>query len=148
MTMPIEFRSMLFAAFWKSGIALGAALCISRMLKNRSADLRRLVFSANQTLCAIDASAVHGERSAPLWRNVAGATFGVPQPDHRRKGMYGSGSNRGEKGRPRQPAASARDDQRSARWATCSSTRFTTKSRCSLTSSIVVTPSWVGAGIP
>jgi uncharacterized protein (TIGR03435 family) len=36
---------VLFAAFWKSGIALGAALGINRMLKNRSADLRRLVFS-------------------------------------------------------------------------------------------------------
>jgi bla regulator protein blaR1 len=45
MTAPFEFRTVLFAVFWKSGIALGAALCISRMLRNRSADLRRLVFS-------------------------------------------------------------------------------------------------------
>ena len=45
MTTPFEFRPVLFAVFWKSGIALGAALCISRMLRNRSADLRRLVFS-------------------------------------------------------------------------------------------------------
>jgi bla regulator protein blaR1 len=45
MTTPFEFRTVLFAVFWKSGIALGAALCISRMLRNRSADLRRLVFS-------------------------------------------------------------------------------------------------------
>ncbi len=45
MTTPFEFRTVLFAVFWKSGIALGAALCINRMLRNRSADLRRLVFS-------------------------------------------------------------------------------------------------------
>jgi bla regulator protein blaR1 len=45
-TIPFEFRTLLFAVFWKSGIALSAALCISRMLRNRSADLRRLVFSA------------------------------------------------------------------------------------------------------
>ncbi len=45
MTTPFEFRPVLFALFWKSGIALGAALCLSWMLRNRSADLRRLVFS-------------------------------------------------------------------------------------------------------
>ena len=43
--MPFEFPPLLFAVFWKSGIALGAALGISRILRNRSADLRRLVFS-------------------------------------------------------------------------------------------------------
>jgi len=45
MTTPFEFRPVLFAVFWKSGIALSAALCISWMLRTRSADLRRLVFS-------------------------------------------------------------------------------------------------------
>jgi bla regulator protein blaR1 len=44
--MPFEFGSALFAVFWKSGVALSTALCISRLLRNRSADLRRLVFSA------------------------------------------------------------------------------------------------------
>lgn len=43
--MPFEFRPVLFAVFWKSGVALLAALCISRILKRRSADLHRLVFS-------------------------------------------------------------------------------------------------------
>ena len=55
MTTPFEFRPILFAVFWKSGIALGAALCISRMLRNRSADLRRLVFST--TIVAMFAAA-------------------------------------------------------------------------------------------
>jgi bla regulator protein BlaR1 len=55
MTTPIEFRAVLFAVFWKSGIALSLALCISRMLRNRSADLRRLVLSA--TIVAMFATA-------------------------------------------------------------------------------------------
>ncbi len=45
MSTPFDFPTVLFTVFWKSGIALGAALCITRMLRNRSADLRRLVFS-------------------------------------------------------------------------------------------------------
>ena len=45
MNMPSEFPPFLFAVFWKSGIALGATLGISLMLKNRSADLRRLGYS-------------------------------------------------------------------------------------------------------
>ena len=36
--MSTAFAFLLFTALWKSGIGLGAALCLSRMLRNRSAD--------------------------------------------------------------------------------------------------------------
>ena len=55
--MPFEFGPVLFALFWKSGIALGAALCINLMLRNRSADLRRLIFSATIVAMFVAAAA-------------------------------------------------------------------------------------------
>jgi bla regulator protein blaR1 len=71
MTTPFEFRPVLFAMFWKSGIALGAALCISRMLRNRSADLRRLVFSTTIVAMFVAAAATpmlpRWTAVAPLW---------------------------------------------------------------------------------
>jgi uncharacterized protein (TIGR03435 family) len=57
MTTPFEFRPVLFAVFWKSGIALSAALCISWMLRTRSADLRRLVFSTTIVAMFVAAAA-------------------------------------------------------------------------------------------
>jgi hypothetical protein len=33
--------------FWKSGVVLGAALCLSRLLRKKSADLRRVVLSTS-----------------------------------------------------------------------------------------------------
>jgi uncharacterized protein (TIGR03435 family) len=57
--------------FWKSGIALGAALCISLMLKDRSADLRRLVFSATIVAMFVAAAATpmlpRWTAATPLW---------------------------------------------------------------------------------
>ena len=72
MTTPYEFRHVLFAAFWKSGIALGAALCISRMLKTRSADLRRLVFSTTIVAMFVAAAATP---MLPSWTAVTPSWF-------------------------------------------------------------------------
>jgi bla regulator protein BlaR1 len=93
MTTPFEFRPVLFAVFWKSGIALGAALCISRMLRSRSADLRRLVFSTTIVAIFVAAAATpmlprwtavtplwfHFQRSAPA--AVAESSLSSPMVD-------------------------------------------------------------------
>jgi beta-lactamase regulating signal transducer with metallopeptidase domain/Mg-chelatase subunit ChlD len=43
---------LLVEVFWKSGVVLGAALCLNELLRKKSADLRRLVLStAIATLC-------------------------------------------------------------------------------------------------
>src|SRR5437763_16379315 len=68
MTTLFAFPPVLFAVFWKSGIALGAALCITRMLRNRSADLRRLVFSTTIVAMFVAAAATP---VLPRWRAVA-----------------------------------------------------------------------------
>jgi hypothetical protein len=76
-TTPFEFRSALFAVFWKSGIALGAALCISRMLRNRSADLRRLVFSTTIVAMFVAAAATP---MLPRWTAVTPLWFHFQRP--------------------------------------------------------------------
>jgi uncharacterized protein (TIGR03435 family) len=68
--MLFAFRSLFFAVFWKSGIVLGAALCISLTLKNRSADLRRLVFST--TIIAMLVAAAATPMLPPLWFHLQG----------------------------------------------------------------------------
>ena len=70
--MPFAFRALLFAVFWKSGVALGAALCIAQVLKNRSADLRRLVFST--TIVAMFAAAAVAP-ALPRWTAVTPLWF-------------------------------------------------------------------------
>ena len=77
MTTPFEFRPVLFAVFWKSGIALGAALCISRMLRNRSADLRRLVFSTTIVAMFVAAAATP---VLPRWTAVTPLWFHFQRP--------------------------------------------------------------------
>ncbi len=67
MTTPFEFSAALFAVFWKSGIALSAALCISWMLRTRSADLRRLVFSTTIVAMLVAAAATP---MLPRWTAV------------------------------------------------------------------------------
>jgi uncharacterized protein (TIGR03435 family) len=71
-TVPFEFRPVLFALFWKSGIALGAALCINLMLRNRSADLRRLIFSATIVAMFVAAAAAP---VLPRWTAVTPSWF-------------------------------------------------------------------------
>src|SRR5271157_364466 len=75
--MPFEFGSALFAVFWKSGVALGAALCISRMLRNRSADLRRLVFST--TIVGMFVAAL-ATPVLPRWTAVTPLWFPFQRP--------------------------------------------------------------------
>jgi len=77
MTTPFEFRPVLFAVFWKSGIALGAALCISRMLRNKSADLRRLVFSTTIVAMFVAAAATP---MLPRWTAVTPLWFHFQRP--------------------------------------------------------------------
>ncbi len=77
MTTPFEFRPVLFAVFWKSGIALGAALCISLMLKSRSADLRRLVFSTTIVAMFVAAAATP---MLPRWTAVTPLWFHFQRP--------------------------------------------------------------------
>jgi bla regulator protein blaR1 len=76
-TPPFEFRPVLLAVFWKSGIALGAALCISRMLRNRSADLRRLVFSTTIVAMFVAAAATP---VLPRWTAVTPLWFHFQRP--------------------------------------------------------------------
>ena len=45
MTISPEGLPVFVEAFWKSGVALGAALCINVLLRKKSADVRRLVLS-------------------------------------------------------------------------------------------------------
>jgi uncharacterized protein (TIGR03435 family) len=87
MTTPFEFRPVLFAVFWKSGIALGVALCISRMLRNRSADLRRLVFSTTIVAMFVAAAATpmlpRWTAATPIWfhfRHLAPAPAASSSP--------------------------------------------------------------------
>ena len=77
MTTPFDFRPVLFAVFWKSGIALGAALCISRMLRNRSADLRRLVFSTTIVAMFVASAATP---MLPRWTAVTPLWFRFQRP--------------------------------------------------------------------
>ncbi len=81
MTTPLEFRFVLLAAFCKSGIALGAALCISRILRNRSADLRRLVFSTTIAGMLVAAAATpvlpRVTAAMPLWFPFQRHTLGT-----------------------------------------------------------------------
>jgi hypothetical protein len=43
MTMSLQGLPVLVEVFWKSGVALGVALCVNRLLQRQSADVRRLV---------------------------------------------------------------------------------------------------------
>ena len=77
MTTAFEFHPVLLAVFWKSGVALGAALCISRMLRNRSADLRRLVFSTTIVAMFVAAAATP---VLPRWTAVTPLWFHFQRP--------------------------------------------------------------------
>jgi uncharacterized protein (TIGR03435 family) len=85
MTTLVEFRPVLFAVFWKSGIVLGAALCISLMLKKRSADLRRMVLSTTIVAMFVAAAASpvlpHWTAATPSWfqfQRPASGALAVP----------------------------------------------------------------------
>ncbi len=71
-TLPV-----LLEVFWKSGAALGIALCVNSLLRRKSADLRRLVLSA--TLVVLLAAAI-ASPALPRWTATSPAWFHSEQP--------------------------------------------------------------------
>lgn len=69
----------LVGLFCKSGILLGAALCLNRIFRNRSADLRRLVLSA--TVVAVMLSAAVAP-ALPRWTTAMPRWVQFQQPPH------------------------------------------------------------------
>src|ERR1700723_373957 len=65
------------AVFWKSGVALGAALGISLLLRKRSADVRRLVLSTAVVAMFVAAAAFP---LLPRWRAVTPLWFQLQRP--------------------------------------------------------------------
>ena len=50
--------TVLFEIFWKSGVILGLSLCVTLLLRKRSADARRLVLSTTIVATLLAAIAV------------------------------------------------------------------------------------------
>ena len=63
------------AVFWKSGVALGAALAINRLLRYKSADLRRLVLSTAIVAIFVAAAALP---FLPRWNVITGRPAAIP----------------------------------------------------------------------
>jgi hypothetical protein len=55
MIIALQRLSVFFEVFWKSGVVLGAALCVNVMLRRKSADVRRLVLSIAVTAMLVAA---------------------------------------------------------------------------------------------
>ena len=108
MTTPLEFRPVLFAVFWKSGIALGAALCINRMLRNRSADLRRLVLSTTIVAMFVAAAATpmlpRWTAAMPPWLHFQPPAPAVAAGSSLSSAMVDDGTERTALVRPPMPA--------------------------------------------
>ncbi|HWF09284.1 MAG TPA: M56 family metallopeptidase [Bryobacteraceae bacterium] len=68
-----------FGLFWKSGIVLGAALCLNRLVRKNSADLRRLVLSTSVAalLLAMAATPI-----LPRWTAVMPPWLRFQRPSH------------------------------------------------------------------
>jgi hypothetical protein len=73
MTMSLQGLPVLVEVFWKSGVILGAALCVNGLLQRRSADVRRLVLSS--AIVAMFAAAL-AMPLLPRWT----PKFGSPAP--------------------------------------------------------------------
>jgi len=72
MTQPLEGLSAFVEVFWKSGIVLGPALCLNGLLRNKSADLRRLVLSTSILALFVAAIAMP---ALPRWATTTPAWF-------------------------------------------------------------------------
>jgi uncharacterized protein (TIGR03435 family) len=68
---------ILLEVFWKSGVVLGGALCLSGLLRKKSADIRRLVLSTAVVAILVSAAA---SPVLPRWTAVAPLWFGSAQP--------------------------------------------------------------------
>jgi uncharacterized protein (TIGR03435 family) len=77
MMANIDFAPILLEVFWKSGIALGGALCLNGLLRKKSADVRRLVLSTAVVAILVSAAALP---VLPRWTAVAPLWFGSAQP--------------------------------------------------------------------
>ena len=69
--------SVFFAVFWKSGVALGAALGVSLLLRRKSADVRRLVLSTVVVAMFVAAAALP---MLPRWTAMTPLWFQVQRP--------------------------------------------------------------------
>jgi bla regulator protein BlaR1 len=77
MIAAFDYLPVFSAVFWKSGVALGAALCVSRLLRKKSADLRRLVLSAAVVAMFVAAAALP---LLPRWTAVTPLWFQLKHP--------------------------------------------------------------------
>jgi len=69
--------SVFFTVFWKSGVALGAALGVSLLLRRKSADVRRLVLSTAVVAMFVAAAVLP---MLPRWTAVTPQWFQVQRP--------------------------------------------------------------------
>jgi uncharacterized protein (TIGR03435 family) len=77
MIAAFDYLPVFYAVFWKSGVALGAALSISLLLRKRSADVRRLVLSTAVVAMFVAAAALPG---LPRWTAVTPVWFQLQRP--------------------------------------------------------------------
>jgi hypothetical protein len=77
MKTHFDFVRIIFEVFWKSGLVLGAALCISGLLRKKSADARRLVLSIAVVAMFVSAAAWP---LLPRWTAVVPELSPVPPP--------------------------------------------------------------------
>jgi uncharacterized protein (TIGR03435 family) len=77
MTNHFDAVPIILEVFWKSGVALGAALCVCRLLRNKSADARRLVLSTVVVAMLVSAVALP---ALPRWEALAPAWFRFERP--------------------------------------------------------------------
>src|SRR5580704_15175279 len=77
MIAAFDYLPVFSAVFWKSGVALGAALSISLLLRNRSADVRRLVLSTAVVAMFVAAAALP---ALPRWTAVVPLWFQAQRP--------------------------------------------------------------------
>ena len=77
MISAMDSLPIFFAVFWKSGVALGAALALNRLFRNKSADVRRLVLSTTVIAMFVAAAAVP---VLPRWTAVMPLWFQAQRP--------------------------------------------------------------------
>src|SRR5580692_10973446 len=77
MIASFDYLPVLFAVFWKSGVALGAALFVNRLLRKKSADVRRLVLSTAVGAMFVAAATLP---VLPRWTAVTPLWFHAQRP--------------------------------------------------------------------
>ena len=81
MIASLDGITVLVEVFWKSGVALGIALCINALLRKKSADVRRLILSATVVTLLLAAIALpalpHLTATTPAWFHTGSAATAV-----------------------------------------------------------------------